>query len=421
MFCENTYRKSSKTLDIIQIVALVMMVLVGEMACLHLLSLYVSTTAMLLTTGTFVGISLYKRKLKTLEIAATITGIVAIAVMFAASLIMNYWAMTITSIIAMAFMLATVILHAICGVRAFKRQEYMQLELVPAILFLANCLTMFTYNFSKFNATNFLFYYIILSLIVNYVIARKRDDKPTVVEMSILCGLAFLINYISLLFDSPILYTCGDVSLNVCLLLFHIINVMLLKNNGKYNIWSLVGLGTIVIHIGVYWIPGMVVWSWFTAIGFACFFASQSNVPKKYLALVGLAIILNALDVHNYNVKRVHVTTSEDATEIVALQYAFHDLRDIIIGDNIEKIGEYAFFSSGLKEITIPESVKEIDKCAFDMCESLEKITLEGFTKLNDNVFGYFLDYKPATIYVHGKYIEIYKKEYPEYKFEAID
>ena len=44
--------------------------------------------------------------------------------------------------------------------------------------------------------------------------------------------------------------------------------------------------------------------------------------------------------------------------------------------NKVESIGEYAFQSSGLKEITIPNSVTNIDKMAFYNCSSLTSVTI---------------------------------------------
>ncbi|MBQ8196895.1 MAG: leucine-rich repeat protein [Clostridia bacterium] len=63
-----------------------------------------------------------------------------------------------------------------------------------------------------------------------------------------------------------------------------------------------------------------------------------------------------------------------------------------IIPNGIEKIGVYAFRQrAGLTEITIPESVKEVDLQAFACCNNLKKVTVLG-EKTNLDYLCFILD-----------------------------
>ena len=61
----------------------------------------------------------------------------------------------------------------------------------------------------------------------------------------------------------------------------------------------------------------------------------------------------------------------------------------LTIGDNITKIGSYAFYCcSNLTSVTIPDSVTSIGKAAFNTCESLVRATIgNGVTSIGAGVF----------------------------------
>lgn len=53
-------------------------------------------------------------------------------------------------------------------------------------------------------------------------------------------------------------------------------------------------------------------------------------------------------------------------------------LEKVILGKNVQSIGESAFSSTSLTEITIPKRVDTIDQDAFSNCKNLKKITFKG-------------------------------------------
>ena len=64
------------------------------------------------------------------------------------------------------------------------------------------------------------------------------------------------------------------------------------------------------------------------------------------------------------------------------------DELDIVIPDNVVKIGEKVFRGRNIKSVTIPSSVKVIEKGAFESCRNLKKLTLNnGLEKIKECAF----------------------------------
>ena len=60
--------------------------------------------------------------------------------------------------------------------------------------------------------------------------------------------------------------------------------------------------------------------------------------------------------------------------------YTFHNccrLRGVEIPNGVEHIGEWCFCGSGLEEITLPNTLKEISKNAFASCDNLKIVWVE--------------------------------------------
>ncbi|RBI46854.1 leucine-rich repeat domain-containing protein, partial [Metamycoplasma hominis] len=72
---------------------------------------------------------------------------------------------------------------------------------------------------------------------------------------------------------------------------------------------------------------------------------------------------------------------------------AFSDcknLKEVILNEGLEKIGDEAFSSTKIESITIPGSVKEIGGRAFSGCTNLEEVSLnEGLEKIGAEAFRY--------------------------------
>ncbi|MGC7184554.1 leucine-rich repeat domain-containing protein [Metamycoplasma hominis] len=64
------------------------------------------------------------------------------------------------------------------------------------------------------------------------------------------------------------------------------------------------------------------------------------------------------------------------------------NLKEVILNEGLEKIGDEAFSNTNIESITIPSSVKEIGKGAFSSCKNLEEVSLnEGLEKIGAEAF----------------------------------
>ena len=127
----------------------------------------------------------------------------------------------------------------------------------------------------------------------------------------------------------------------------------------------------------------------FTTYAFAEFDSEKSkqlsalNVPfrepgKKY-SLIYLyednEII--GLELQSADRDITHIDISENITRIGKNAFEFCDcLKGIIIPNSVETIGDYAFESSGLESVLIPDSVISIGNSAFRYCGNLTSITI---------------------------------------------
>ena len=63
-------------------------------------------------------------------------------------------------------------------------------------------------------------------------------------------------------------------------------------------------------------------------------------------------------------------------SEIGAWFYGNGNIKEIVVGDEVTKIGSHAFYNcSGLTSFMIPNSVKSIGNNAFDGCSGLTSVT----------------------------------------------
>lgn len=85
------------------------------------------------------------------------------------------------------------------------------------------------------------------------------------------------------------------------------------------------------------------------------------------------------------------------------------DLQKVTISNNIVHIGDRAFRETGLTNVEIPSSVKEIGVYAFSGCEFLESVTFnEGLEKINISAFAACVNLKvvilPSTLITIEQY-----------------
>ena len=68
--------------------------------------------------------------------------------------------------------------------------------------------------------------------------------------------------------------------------------------------------------------------------------------------------------------------------------YCLTALEDVTIPETVTSIGNYAFSGSGIREVTVPGSVKTINDTAFGACDRLTRVVLsDGVTTISDNAF----------------------------------
>ncbi|MEX1819626.1 leucine-rich repeat domain-containing protein [Metamycoplasma hominis] len=81
------------------------------------------------------------------------------------------------------------------------------------------------------------------------------------------------------------------------------------------------------------------------------------------------------------------------------------NLKEVILNEGLEKIGDEAFSSTKIESITIPGSIKEIGGYAFSSCKNLKEVILnEGLEKID---YGTFQDTNIESITIPGSIKEI--------------
>ena len=58
------------------------------------------------------------------------------------------------------------------------------------------------------------------------------------------------------------------------------------------------------------------------------------------------------------------------------------ELRDVVIPDGVERIGNHWFWGSGIESLAVPASVREICVDAFSNCRRLKEVTIKGNSNL---------------------------------------
>ena len=103
----------------------------------------------------------------------------------------------------------------------------------------------------------------------------------------------------------------------------------------------------------------------------------------------------------NSNMYTLGYPAPDDYYDYPSNLYVFgNQVREYIIGNNVTRIGDYAFYGcSGMASLTIGDRVKTIGKEAFSGCSSLTSVTALPVYPLNINE-GIFSDYSNTILYV---------------------
>ena len=105
------------------------------------------------------------------------------------------------------------------------------------------------------------------------------------------------------------------------------------------------------------------------------------------------------------------------------------EVKNVIIPDSVQVIGEEAFSGSGITELVVPEGVKKIGACAFASCQSLKRIVLpSSLQDLGRDAFSYCAELKDISvnpgnkIYIakNGCLIQRERRWYPDDKVISV-
>lgn len=99
--------------------------------------------------------------------------------------------------------------------------------------------------------------------------------------------------------------------------------------------------------------------------------------------------------------KNLEKLTISDGTESIG-RYSFsacESLKVVFLPNGLTSIGDGAFSETGIKEITIPGSIKVVPSSAFEMCEKLQKVVFnEGVEKIEKGAFLFSSNIKEVVI-----------------------
>ena len=129
-------------------------------------------------------------------------------------------------------------------------------------------------------------------------------------------------------------------------------------------------------------VDGLVLPNTISVIGFACFLSAYITT----LAIPPLVTVLSRQTFAYIN----PLYNNETGEELPI---------NIILPQNLTKIGAYCFEGAQIKQITIPDTVTEIEHGAFYYCQQLASITLPlGLQKISDRVFAQCTSLTSITI-----------------------
>lgn len=109
--------------------------------------------------------------------------------------------------------------------------------------------------------------------------------------------------------------------------------------------------------------------------------------------IIGISDTFDENSPNKTNVKKIHFKKDSKITSISSNTQKspfndFSNLQEIILPENFENIGDYAFANcNNLTKIQIPNTVKNVGAYAFSNCSNLEYISLPGATNIGNYAF----------------------------------
>ena len=100
-------------------------------------------------------------------------------------------------------------------------------------------------------------------------------------------------------------------------------------------------------------------------------------------------------------------------------------ITSITLHDNIESIGEYAFYATAIDKVDVPDSVKSIGASAFSYCKNMEYVNINESSQLEflgDHAFSYCekiesLHIPPLVKNIDAHYLVLYCNKLKEFTF----
>ena len=126
-------------------------------------------------------------------------------------------------------------------------------------------------------------------------------------------------------------------------------------------------------------------WSNLKYIGARAF--EQMPYLESFTLTDGIQIGLRGTDSNAFNgsgLKKLIVNTKE-----VPRSFAngCTELTDITLGSAVKEIQPFAFYSTAITTLDVPEGISNIGDCAFYACQNLNKLTFRGKVTLGERVF----------------------------------
>ena len=120
-----------------------------------------------------------------------------------------------------------------------------------------------------------------------------------------------------------------------------------------------------------------------------CSGLKEVTIPN-HVESIGYGAFLNCSSLTSVTINSNSVVSKDNFyVETVLKSFFGTQVKNYIIGDQVTRIGKYAFYgSTGLKSVTIPNSVTSIGDCAFNGCSGLTSIIIpNSVTSIGENAF----------------------------------